>query len=58
MKYIYRASIEQLEAERERQTRYLKHFLADSDRCKVSGYIKECFKVLNAVKLAIKEKLA
>lgn len=58
MKYIYRADLKQLEAEKERQTRYLKNFLADSDRCKVSGYIKECYKVLNAVKLAMKEKLA
>lgn len=56
MKYIYKLNIEQLEREQERQTRYLLYFLADDDRCKVSHYIQYCFKVLNAIKLALKEK--
>lgn len=55
MKYIYKITTPVLlKWEIERQTKYLKMFLADSDRSKVSGYIKECFKVINACKLALK----
>lgn len=58
MKWIYRLNLRQLEAMKIMWTKYLHMHLADSDRCKVRENIKNDYKILNAIKLAIKEKIA
>lgn len=58
MKYIYKLNIEQLDRKQKRYKKYLRLYLGMTDRCKFSDYIKYCFKMLNAIKLALKEKYA
>lgn len=47
-------TVEQLEKEKARQEKYLKYYLAQPDRWKVEGYIKQCYKIINACNMAIK----
>lgn len=53
MKWVYKLNEEQLKTFQEMQKRYLAMMLAKEDRCKWRGYIKHCYKTLNAIKLAL-----
>ena len=56
LKWINKLSIEQLKRENTRQRKYLTYFLNMDYRWKFSSYIKECFKMINATKQALKNK--